>query len=280
MTSSCNSIIKSNAGQSVERFSFPLQIPSASLASSAKREKQTVQKEEEKPPDILDPPAENLKEVSRESDTIREQAETKAAGLLKDASEQAEKILAQAREKAEALKAEAISNGREEGYQKGFESGFADGQAKVGQALKEQQEMFREKLEQALSSVETAKKASLEKYLEELKDCCLAVAEKVICISLKSSGQVIKHMLVAETEKLKKTDWVKIYMEKSDYSMMMEADSDVVKELSRLSDNIKFVVMDKGDSGSCIIEMPEEIVDMSVDTQLDNIRDLLETIQV
>ena len=33
-------------------------------------------------------------------------------------------------------------------------------------------------------------------------------------------------------------------------------------------------------NGSCIIEMPEEIVDISVDTQMDNIRELLENIKV
>ena len=42
--------------------------------------------------------------------------------------------------------------------------------------------------------------------------------------------------------------------------------------MAKLSDNIKFVVMDKESSGNCIIEMPDEIVDISVDTQMDNIR--------
>ena len=107
-----------------------------------------------------------------------------------------------------------------------------------------------------------------------------AHAEKVIHISLKSSGEVIKHMIISATEKLKKTAWVKIYIDKYDYDMMMEADAGVVDELSRLSDNIKFIVMDKEDRGSCIVEMPEEIVDVSVSTQMGNIRDMLETIRL
>jgi flagellar assembly protein FliH len=53
----------------------------------------------------------------------------------------------------------------------------------------------------------------------------------------------------------------------------------VVSELAKLSDNIKFVVMDKESSGNCIIEMPDEIVDISVDTQMDNIREILGNIR-
>ena len=65
-----------------------------------------------------------------------------------------------------------------------------------------------------------------------------------------------------------------------DYDMMMAADADVLEELSHLSDNIKFIVMDKEEDGSCIIEMPEEIVDISVNTQIENIRDILENIRI
>ena len=62
--------------------------------------------------------------------------------------------------------------------------------------------------------------------------------------------------------------------------MMMKADADVIDELSHLSDNIKFIVMDKEEQGNCIIEMPDEIVDVSVNTQMENIKDILENIRV
>ena len=135
-------------------------------------------------------------------------------------------------------------------------------------------------MKQALQSVDTAKENCLKTYLDELKNCAIAVGEKVIYISLKSSGEVIKQMIISATEKLKKTAWVKIYIDKYDYDMMMEADAGVVDELSRLSDNIKFIVMDKEERGSCIVEMPEEIVDVSVNTQMSNIREILENIRL
>ena len=119
------------------------------------------------------------------------------------------------------------------------------------------------------------KEKCLREYLEELKDIAVAVAEKVIHISLRSSGSVISRMIEAETEKLQKMDWVKIYMEKEDYETMVQADGHLAEKLSRLSDNVKFIVMEDGKCGSCIIEMPDGIIDMSVDTQLENIHRLV-----
>ena len=190
-------------------------------------------------------------------------AEPGAADVVEDAREQARQILLKANQmagdilreagkQAEQLKKTAI----EEGCREGFEAGYKSG---TEQAAMEQADFFRRQ--------------------EELKDCSVAIAEKVIHISLRSSGEVIKRMLVAETEKLRKSAWVKIYMEKTDYDMMAEADADVVSELAKLSDNIKFGVMDKESSGNCIIEMPDEIVDISVDTQMDNIREILGNIR-
>lgn len=280
MTSSSRSIIKPGSNYQAERFSFPVQIPTVSAGARNKREDKRPPKEEASAPAAAPPQSESLKRVSApESEQIRRRAEREAGEILKRAREQAEEILEEAREQAQKLQAEAASSGHAEGYEKGYEAGKADGQVQAVEALREQQDVFRNSLERALRSVEDAKKTCLETYMEQLKECSLAVAEKVICISLKSSGQVIKRMLISQTEKLKKTDWVKIYMEKSDYNMMMEADGDVVNELSKLSDNIKFVVMNKGKTGSCIIEMPEEIVDISVDTQMENIRSMLETIR-
>ena len=130
-------------------------------------------------------------------------------------------------------------------------------------------------IRQAVESVKEAKKRCLNTYLDELKDCAIAVAEKVIHISLKSSGEVIRQMIIAATEKLDKSAWVKIYIDRTDYEMLMQADSDLLSELSHLSDNIKFVVMDQEEEGSCIIERPDEILDLSVNSQIENIKDIL-----
>lgn len=216
--------------------------------------------------------------LALEAETTLTEAETEADQLRSEAQKEAEQILVQARKEAQRLSDEAQEQGYQEGYARGVQEGVEQALAEHGSALKQQLTEFQNDLEQALASVAQAKEKSLQKYLDELRDCAIAVGEKVIHISLKSSGEVIKRMILAETEKLKKTDWVKIYMEKTDYEMMMQGDADVISQLSRLSDNVKFVVMNKDKSGRCIIETPEDIIDISVDTQMENIREILENI--
>ena len=210
----------------------------------------------------------------------RAEVEEELRQMLETARREADRLLMESRKKAD----EEYETAREAGYRAGYSTGYeesrrrAEGECRM--EYEKQLEAFREDVKKALQSVETAKERCLRNYLDELKDCAIAIGEKVIQISLRSSGEVIRQMIISATEKLKKTAWVKIYIDKSDYDMMMEADADVIDELSHLSDNIKFIVMDKEDTGNCIIEMPEEIVDVSVNTQIENIKDILENVRV
>lgn len=220
-----------------------------------------------------------IPEEEPEDDELEEQRQ-ELLRMLEDARQEAAQMLADARQEAQKILEDAREEGYREGYERGNEEGRSAAVALYRKDYDRQLLIFREDMQNALKAVETAKEKCLYTYLDELKDCAIAIGEKVIQISLKSSGEVIRQMIISATEKLKKTAWVKIYIDKCDYDMMMEADADIIDELSHLSDNIKFIVMDKEDTGSCIIEMPEEIVDVSVSTQIENIRDILENVRV
>ena len=218
-------------------------------------------------------------EFTRERQML-EQWKQEESRLLEEARQKAVRILDEAQKEAKEQRERAAEEGRQEGYAQGYEEGRRQAEGEFRNEIEDHLLEFQEDMRKALDAVDTARKNCLHTYLEELKDCAIAIGEKVIHISLRSSGGVIKQMIISATEKLKKTAWVKIYMDKYDYDMMMEADAGVIDELSHLSDNIKFIVMDKEDRGSCIIEMPEEIVDVSVNTQIENIKDILENIRI
>ncbi|MGP8312079.1 FliH/SctL family protein [Enterocloster aldenensis] len=272
-TSSSSCIIKPGTGIEILRFVPPAQtdIEPPTQKSGDKGAEQAQAGENS--------PGPGQRTAGQGTEDVVEDAREQARQILLKANQLAGDILREAGTQAEQLKKTAIEEGCKEGFEAGYKSGTEQAAMEQADFFRRQEEEFRKDMEQALSSIDQAKEKSLRNYLEELKDCSVAIAEKVIHISLRSSGEVIKRMLVAETEKLRKTAWVKIYMEKTDYDMMAEADADVVSELAKLSDNIKFVVMDKESSGNCIIEMPDEIVDISVDTQMDNIREILGNIR-
>ena len=238
----------------LEAFSLPVKKTEETLQKEPVKEGK--QQSEEKTPEKSPEPSENGETHILEKE--------KARNLLETARKQAEEIKKAA---------------EKDGYAEGWKRGIKEGKEAARQEASEQQirlqQEFSSSLSQALRSVEQEKEACLKKYLEELKDVAVSVGEKVIRISLKSSGDVIRRMIETETEKLKKMAWVRIYMEHSDYETMIQADSEVLSHLARLSDNVKFVVMEQGTGGSCIIEMPDEIIDISVDTQMENIRKLV-----
>lgn len=120
----------------------------------------------------------------------------------------------------------------------------------------------------------------LEKYVDDLKRISLAVAEKIVQTSLQSSGDIVKRMILSATDKITRKQWAKIYLTKCETGVSMEVDAEFLDALSSLSDNIKIITMDNGEPGTCIIELPDEIIDASASTQLENIKDILNNVRV
>jgi flagellar assembly protein FliH len=197
------------------------------------------------------------------------------AEIIEKASNRAQEIVNQAREEAEKILADA----RETGYQEGYEAGLQEGRASAYEEHKAEldlhMEEFRETIKSTIESVTEEKNRILETYIDDLKRVTLTIAEKVIQTSLKSSGEIIKRMIVAAAGKLKKTQWVKIYVSQKDAGMMIQGDVGLLNELSHISGNIKIISMDHSEEGTCIIELPEEIIDVSVNTQIENIKGIL-----
>ncbi len=216
--------------------------------------------------------------VDQVTDKLKEEAESiykQASDAYKEATKRSEEILLQAEEEARRLQEEA----RENGYLNGYEAGLLDGTNKAYEdhkiELDQQMEEFKSIVRLTIESITREKDKLLEKYMDDLKRITLTIAEKVIQTSLKSSGEIIKRMIVGAAGKLKKTQWVKIYVSQKDAGMMMQGDVGLLNELSHISGNIKIISMDHAEDGSCIIELPEEIIDVSVNTQIENIKGIL-----
>ncbi|MCI8465795.1 MAG: flagellar biosynthesis/type III secretory pathway protein [Lachnospiraceae bacterium] len=278
MISSSKSVIKEWSPEKVRTFIPPLTVSQPVIRELDRRnldepsERKSAEAAEEF---YID---EKLKELEAREREVQE-ADERAELELQAAREEAERLLEQAREEAELIKEEARQAGYEKGLKEGRQRGRAEALGKMEAVLEAQREQTQQELSETLKSIEQAKNKCIRDYLDQLRDCSFAVAEKVIHTSLEASGDIIKRMIVFETEKLRKTAWLKIYLEKLDYDMMMEADADLVTELTRVSDNIKFIVMEKEQRGSCIIETPEEILDIGVETQMENIREITGTIR-
>ena len=241
------------------------------------------------PPDSEDPAApEPPEEAGLEQEAEQPDAESmdpvsyaqiQAAEILRDAERRAAEIVAEAQREARE-QSEAIL---EESRRAGLEAGRAEGVAQgVQQALEEGREA-RERQAQAMEAevaqfLERAGQAldrQMDDNVEELRDLALAIAEKVVSVSLKSSSEVICRMIQAAIDKRKRREWVHIYIAECDAKQLVKLPQSLTAALSALSGRVRIIPMADDEPGTCIIEMPDEIIDASAATQLNNIRSLL-----
>ena len=284
---SSRSIIKGGRNVSVQTFIPPLESFNKDEAEEESEvivnqvEPETEQKTDVAYQTCNDVPVTNP-EPEKQSEEIKsnEEIAIMQRKMLRDAAERAEKIINRANLEAEQIKKEAY----DEGYNAGHQEGMADGHRAAQQQAEADFKMTIEKYQSAVAhsiiQIGEEREESFHRYLDELKDVAIAVAEKVIHISLETSGEIIKRMIIAEVEKMKKTEWIKIYIDKFDYEQLLSVDEDVAADLARISDNVKFVVQDKESLGYAVIETPSEMIDIGVSSQIDNIRENLNSIDI
>ena len=229
----------------------------------------TVGGEAEEEPPEPEPPPEPKKE------TPVHYAQLQAELILNQAREEAEQILAQARQRAEAEQEEIRAGARDEGYREGYAQGIAKAMDDSVRDREATAARLEKEVQAFLEKASLAREEMLLQTREELLELCLSIAEKVVRVSLKSSSEVIVRMIQTATERMKRQEWVHIYISGCDARQMAKISPALTSTLGALSQHIKVVPMGDDEGGTCIVETPEEIADASVSTQMSNIRDVL-----
>lgn len=202
-------------------------------------------------------------------------AQAQADELIRNARAQAEHIIEEAKQAAEAEVARIHQQASEEGYNQGYVEGQRKGEEEASAATRKAAQESVEAVQRFLTQANNMRDEKIDKLSGELLDVAVAVAEKVIHVSLKSSEEIIKRMIIAATEKMKRREWVQIYVADCDVKGVAQSDPSLTAALSSLSDHIKIVPMRDAETGTCIVEMPDEIIDASASTQLENIRSVI-----
>ena len=251
--------------QEPEEMGFDVLVTDPELDGEPEPEPETGPEPEENPITFAQIQAEEILAAARQD----------AERIARQAREEAERILRQAREEA-AQEAEAVfAKAREEGYQEGCVQGMAQA-AQESKALREEQaQRQEEEVHRFMEQAGVALDRQMDQSVADLRDLALAVAEKVVCVSLKSSADVISRMIQTAIDKRKKKEWVHIYISECDAKRLSQIPASLSGALSALSDRVRIIPMADDESGTCIIEMPDEIVDASAATQLNNLRTIL-----
>ena len=271
-------IWKRLAGKKVESYQFP------DAAEFRLEPAPPPQEPEEAPQELSEVPVppEELPDVTVEPEETApppEQPVNYAAlhseAVLRDAQEQAEAILAQARAEAEQLREEARSQGYDQGYAQGRAQAEEEARQQRAAMEAEQEQQLQALTDQVadfLGQASDTMDRQLDRLVPELRDLAMAVAEKVIGISLNASSQVIERMICMAVDKRKRREWAQIYVSEKDAKRLVPLSPTLTAALGEISDRVRIVPMGDDESGACILELPDEIIDASVSTQLRNIR--------
>ena len=126
-------------------------------------------------------------EAEEEELTPIDQTQREIEAMLAAAREEAEQILERSREAAR-VEAELIyQNARESGRQDGYEEGVAQALEEGRIHQEEQAAIMAQEVEKFLERANAALDRQMDENINELRDLAIAIAEKVVCISLRSS---------------------------------------------------------------------------------------------
>jgi len=206
---------------------------------------------------------------------VKSEAEQKAKNIIEQSLEEAEKVLLEAEKKAQEMYLAAKDDGYKEGHDKGEAEGKEEG---IKQFLSESEEKYGQfftAVHKACGDIDEKKRELLENHLDDLTELAVAVAEKVVCVSLETSGEVIKRMILSAAARAGEKQWAKVVISAADVKLMREDGIDIEGELASISDKIELIVMDDAERGACLVEFPEQAADASAATQLANIREML-----
>ncbi len=202
-------------------------------------------------------------------------ARIQAEAILVAAHQDAEEIREAAERSIQAELDLLRKDAHAKGYQLGFAEGVADGHTQARQQLEQQAAAQEQEIKDFLETAAHFRDQVLEQAKEDLKNLSLAIAEKVIRVSLKSSGDILLRMIESATEKHKRCEWAYIYLAGCDLKSLAYTIPELTAALSHVSERVRIIPMADDESGTCIIELPDEIIDASISTQLATMKEIL-----
>ncbi|MDD4571259.1 MAG: FliH/SctL family protein [Clostridia bacterium] len=165
-----------------------------------------------------------------------------------------------------------LAEGQKLGTDSGYREGYSDG---LKNAAEENRRVLNE-LSLMLEQVEKEKERILQKYEEDIEILALGIAKKIIKQEISSNEQVMAGIIKNAIDTYRNQTWVRIYVSKSQSDTFLKADNNIIKALAEVSDNVKIIPDPDMSDFDCVIEMPNQIIDLGVDVQVKNIEEAID----
>lgn len=201
--------------------------------------------------------------INGERDRILEEAHNQAETIIAEAKTAAMHYLRQ----AENDNAIAAEKARKAGYTDGFASGKKESLAKCETYLKAAAGF--------LDEINSRKEAYYISNREEMKETVLELVKKITLQEIKTDPKIIEGIIAQAAKNFRNSDYVKISLANGEVARKLRTDANFVKELIPFIPDIEIEVLNEAEDNTVILDNGSEIIDASVPTQLDFLREIV-----
>ncbi|MDR0918170.1 MAG: hypothetical protein LBM93_02820 [Oscillospiraceae bacterium] len=194
--------------------------------------------------------------TNKERDNILEQARNEALYLNEDAKKGAEAIIESAKNQYTDICKEA--------YQTGFSQGFNDKTAELEKFVKHVN-LTTDKLKSEINT-------QLKDFESRIEWIAIEIVEKILLAELSKDNTILVDMIKEAIKSIRDADWITVEL-----SQDLKSLSKTLQEITTNTDNnakIEVKVLPNDTKGSVVLKLDDRIMDISVFTQLSNIKDL------
>jgi len=216
--------------------------------------------------------------LSMVSDSEREKIIADAINESKEIIEAADNykinMLATVDKEIEEHRKRGYEVGYTQAYEKGKSLGYEEGKIIAQKEIDKKNEDLIAELCKQIYMVEDSKDEIIKRYEKDLVKLATEIAEKIIRVKISQNDEIIKDILNNAVKDYRNVEWLKIYLSKNDY-ITISTDKNIMERLSQISEHVALEAMADGEDGELIIESPENLIDLGVDTQLSNLRNAI-----
>jgi flagellar assembly protein FliH len=196
----------------------------------------------------------------------------------KFAREEAERLLAEAKAKVAEMQAytdqecrRLMDEARSTGYLEGFDKGFAEAQAEFTSVNNPK---VRE-LESLLENVSSYHEEMLSQNERQLVELTVTVCEKILGREIEADSRAIVTMLYKVLDENRREQNMRITVSPELMPAEAKVAADIRKLIAQTAPDALLTVDEEAPPGTLVVETSKGITDLSVDTQLNNIKDML-----
>lgn len=203
-------------------------------------------------------------EISNKEDAMLELAKGKADYIIRSAETEASKLSEEAKIKSEEL----FEQARRGGFQQGLEEGRKKGAEQCSSYIKAGARF--------LSEINARKEAYYLSHSEEMEELILLMVKKITLREIEMNPEILTDILKDAAKSFRNSDSLKISLAKGDISEEVVTDKEFLESIAGGIPDIEVELLPEAAPGTVILDNGSEILDASVPTQLEFLKEIME----